>query len=110
MDEGNVIKAFVPQADGKYKSRPAILLKKLPYFDDWLICGISSKIHTVHKNFDLLINTEHEDYQNAGLPFPFVIRLGWLYAFPESRIEGDLGKINSNTLRLLQENLINFLG
>lgn len=109
MIEGSVVKAYVQQANREYKPRPAVLVRKLPYFDDWLICGVSSKTYRVHHGFDILIDNQHTDFNNIGLPFPSVIRTGWLYTFPESNIEGILGKLSNSTLNQLKNNLKDYL-
>ena len=109
MNEGQVVKAYIMQADGKYKNRPVVLIKKLPYFDDWLVCGISSKIHTAHQGLDIVITQAHSDFMETELDYNFVIRTGWLYVFPESKIKEILGKISLETLKILYANLANFI-
>ena len=109
MIEGNVVKAYIMQSDGKYKPRPVVLIKKLPYFNDWLVCGISSKIYTAHNGFDIVITKTHSDFQKTGLEYDLVIRTGWLYDFPESKVEVLLGKISATTLETLQKNLANYI-
>jgi hypothetical protein len=37
MQEGDIVKIKLPQADGKVKMRPGLLLKKLPPFGDLLL-------------------------------------------------------------------------
>ncbi len=44
MREGDVILAPVPQANGGLKHRPAIILREMPPFRDWLVCGVSSQM------------------------------------------------------------------
>jgi mRNA interferase MazF len=109
MLEGDVIKAFIMQANGEYKIRPVVLIKKLPYFDDWLVCGISSQTHTLHKGLDILIDKTHPDFEEIGLEHEMVIRAAWLYVYPQSKMEGDIGKISSATLEILHNNLVNFI-
>lgn len=109
MTEGDVIKAYTMQADGRYKIRPVILIKKLPYFDDWLVCGISSKKHTVHPELDIIIDKTHPEFKEIGLQNELVIRTGWLYVFPQFKMEGAMGKISLATLKVIQENIANFI-
>jgi mRNA interferase MazF len=40
MNEGDIVFAPLPQADGRIKNRPAVLLRRLPPFGDWLVCGV----------------------------------------------------------------------
>jgi hypothetical protein len=42
MTEGDIALASLPQADGHIKNRPVLLLRRLPPFDDFLVCGIST--------------------------------------------------------------------
>lgn len=45
MKEGDVILTPVPQADGVIKNRPAIILRELPPYRDFLACGVSTQLH-----------------------------------------------------------------
>lgn len=38
MKQGDVIFTPVPQADGKLKNRPAVILKEMPPYGDLLVC------------------------------------------------------------------------
>ncbi len=40
MNEGDIVLIALPQADGQFKNRPALLLRKVPPFGDWLLRGI----------------------------------------------------------------------
>ncbi len=42
--EGSICLISIPQADGKQKIRPVLLLKQFPPFNDYLVCGISTQI------------------------------------------------------------------
>ncbi len=42
MKEGDVVIVPMPQADGRIKGRPAIILREMPPFRDVLICGVST--------------------------------------------------------------------
>jgi len=55
ITEGDVIVAQLPQADGGAKSRPVLLLKELPGFGDFLVCGISSQLQQAINGWDLPI-------------------------------------------------------
>jgi hypothetical protein len=45
MTQGDIALAPLPQADGRTKLRPVILLRQVPHFGDWLICGVSTQLH-----------------------------------------------------------------
>ena len=40
MKEGDIILTPLPQANGKVKSRPAVFLRKMPPYEDLLVCGV----------------------------------------------------------------------
>jgi len=42
VKEADVILTPLPQADGPPKNRPALILRGLPPFGDFLVCGIST--------------------------------------------------------------------
>src|SRR4051794_1977719 len=109
MEAGEIVKITMQQADQKIKSRPGILLKEVSPFNDWLICGISSKLHTLNKELDIVLDKEHSDFQQTNLLYPAIIRVGYLATFPEAMIEGVVGSISQKTLKQLKQNLVTFL-
>lgn len=62
MKEGDVVLVPLPQADGRIKSRPAIVLRTMPPFADLLVCGISTQLHQEVAGFDDLLDPSHVDY------------------------------------------------
>ena len=42
MKQGDVILTSVPQADGKLKNRPAIILREMPAYGDLFVCGVNN--------------------------------------------------------------------
>jgi mRNA interferase MazF len=42
MKETDVILAYLPQSDGIVKRRPTLILRIMPKFQDFLVCGIST--------------------------------------------------------------------
>jgi mRNA interferase MazF len=52
MNEGDVVITPVRQADGRTKNRPAIILRVMPPFDDFLVCGISRQLHHLAPELD----------------------------------------------------------
>src|SRR5687768_17049920 len=102
MTQGDVVIALLPQADGQLKHRPAVLLRKLPPFGDYLVCGVSSQLHLAVKDFDEVLDPSQPDYITSGLKIASVIRLGFLGTLAPSSITGRIGKISSDRyLRLL---------
>ncbi len=64
MKQGDVILTPIPQADGKLKERPAILLREMPGFSDFLVCGISTQLHRLIENFDEIISLDDKNFQD----------------------------------------------
>ena len=56
----------LPQADGRTKPRPAILLRQIPPFGDWLVCGVSTQLHHEVVGFDETIEPSHPDFLRSG--------------------------------------------
>ncbi len=67
MREGDVILTPLPQADGRLKTRPALLLRNLPPFGDFLVCGITTQIKQAVTGFDDVIGPGAPDCRTAGL-------------------------------------------
>jgi len=68
----------VLQADGKFKIRPALLLRYMPPFNDCLVCGISTQLHHQVKSFDEIAYPHKTEFMNSGLKQVSLIRLGFL--------------------------------
>ena len=90
MKQGDVILASVSQADGKLKERPAIVLREMPLYGDFLVCGISTQLHQYTKDFDEIISPADEDFKSSSLLSKSLIRLGFLAVLPRSRILGSI--------------------
>ncbi len=95
MKEGDVVLASLPQADGKIKLRPVLLLRQLPSpYNDYLVCGISSQIHQMIKNFDDLISAKDNDFKDSGIIKESIIRLNFLAEISTNIIAGVIGNIS----------------
>jgi len=93
MNEGDVVLTPVPQANGMVKNRPALLLRELPPFGDFLACGISTQLHQAVPGFDEVIAGSDSDFVTSGLRADSAIRLGFLVVLPRHRILGAVGQI-----------------
>jgi mRNA interferase MazF len=109
MKEGDITLAALPQSDGNVKLRPVLLLRKLPGYNDFLVCGISTQIHQLIKGFDELIDEKNNAFAETGLRQASLIRLSFLAVLPNSRIAGSIGKIDFQTHRNLLERLAKYL-
>ena len=84
MREGDIVLSRIPQADGITKNRPAVLLRELPPFADFLVCGISSQLHQCVPAFDDIVTTADSDF--AGVLALSGIRSSGLDFRPCSRV------------------------
>ena len=56
MKEGNIVLVDLPQSGGGSKLRPALILRQLPKYNDFLVCGISTQINQYIKELDEILN------------------------------------------------------
>jgi mRNA interferase MazF len=105
MNEGDVVLASLTQSDGQLKFRPAVVLRQMPPFGDWLICGVSTQLRQAAANFDELIESKHDDFSASGLKATSLIRLGFIAALPANLIQGKIGAISPQRDRWLLDRL-----
>lgn len=109
LKAGDVALIPMPQADGKLKPRPILLLKKMPPFGDWLVCGISKQSQQEVKDFDIIILDKDPYFKTTGLKASSLIRLGFLTTVPESKIPGSMGSVQGTIVKELLKRLAAFL-
>lgn len=109
MKETDIVIAVFPQPDGSLKRRPALILREMPPFRDFLICGISTQIRQRVKDFDELISLDDVDFEQSNLDSESLIRLGFLLVLPRSQVIGSIGSISVERHRKLLENLSDYL-
>ena len=95
MKEADVVLTPIPQADGVIKNRPAIILREMPPYRDFLVCGVSTQLDKEVKGFDEVISDTDEDFQSSGLRTSSLVRLGFLAVLPSRQIIGAIGSISS---------------
>ena len=105
MTEADIILTPLPQADGAVKNRPALLLRELPPFGDFLACGISTQLHQAIPEFDEVIAKADPDFLSSGLVADSLIRLGFLAVLSRQRILGSIGRIAAERHGRLLRNL-----
>ncbi|WP_411823390.1 type II toxin-antitoxin system PemK/MazF family toxin [Leptospira sp. 'Mane'] len=93
IQAGSICMGSLPQADGKEKDRPVLVLSKLPGYGDWLVCGISSKTYHYVDDFDELLENADPDFTQTGLKRSGLVRLGFISYLPEKRILGIIGSL-----------------
>ncbi|MDI6853096.1 MAG: transcriptional regulator [Deltaproteobacteria bacterium] len=109
MREGQVILTPLPQADGKVKPRPALALREMPGYGDFLVCGLSTQMHLLVPDFDELITGRDEDFAGSGLLADSLIRLGFLAVLPKKLIMGSIGAVSPQRHRRLLKRLSGYL-
>src|SRR5437870_5051340 len=105
MNEGDVVLTPLPQADGRLKNRPAVVLRRMPPFGDFLVCGVSTQLHLLVNNFDDVIQVRDADFAASGLKTASLIRLGYLAVLPASSFIGRIGSIAAPRHRRLLQRL-----
>jgi len=109
MKEGDVVLTSISQVDGGAKNRPAIVLCEMPHYRDLLVCGVSTQLKQMVKNFDEIISPTEEDFVANGLLSESVIRLGFLAVLPRKRIAGSIGSISTKRHNRLLKILSDYL-
>nr|VFK51690.1 MAG: mRNA interferase MazF [Candidatus Kentron sp. TC] len=93
MTEGDIVLTPLPQADGRIKNRPALILREFPPYGDFLVCGISTQIRQAVPGFDDIIRHGDADFPGTGLMAESLIRLGFLAILPRFNILGSIGAV-----------------
>ncbi|MGB3780432.1 MAG: type II toxin-antitoxin system PemK/MazF family toxin [Tunicatimonas sp.] len=109
VKEGDIILASLPQANGQVKLRPVLVLRQVPPFRDFLLCGISSQLRHAVPGLDMIIDNSHSDFSRSGLTIPSLIRTAFLTIKPSDTIAGAIGSVSRDTYRQLLSNLANYL-
>ncbi len=87
MKEGDVVLATIPQADGRSKNRPAIILREMPPYRDLLVCGISTQLRQRVQGLDEIISPADDDFGQSGLISESLIRVGFITVLPVTVID-----------------------
>jgi mRNA interferase MazF len=109
VSEGEIVVARLPQADGGFKLRPVVVLRKLPGFGDFLVCGVSSQLRQTIQGFDIVLDADSADFAATGLSVSSVVRLAFLAVVSVAEMKRRLGKIAPSVLEALQNNLAQHL-
>lgn len=109
MKEGDIVLTPLAQADGVMKNRPALILRLMPVYKDFLVCGISTQLRQEIKNFDEVISKRDADFSGSGLVADSLIRLAFLAVVPGRNVVGSIGSISSKRHEKLLKNLSGYL-
>jgi mRNA interferase MazF len=105
MENGKVAITFLPQYDGARKNRPALVLFRTKPYGDYVVCGISTQMHTATTGFDEVLNQQSTDFSSSGLVSPSVIRTLFLGTVAPKDIKGFIGKISEERYYRITSNL-----
>ena len=64
--QAKIVLVALPQADGRSKPRPALVLCEMPPFQDVLLAGISSQLQQAVIDFDEIIYPDDADFTATG--------------------------------------------
>jgi mRNA interferase MazF len=108
INEGDIALVELPHA-GAIKLRPALILKRLPTFNDYLVCGISTQQHHYIDNFDEIVDESDPLFPGTGLHKSSIIRLSSLAVFSRDKILNSIGKIPPALHQSLLKRLADFI-
>ena len=111
MKEGDIVLIRLPQTGGgALKLRPALVLSLLPGpYQNALLCGVSTRLLNLEKDWDELIEPSDAEFANSGLHRASSIRLSFLYAADASEITGTIGSVDPARLARLRTRLAKHL-
>ena len=75
MKAADIVLTTIPQ-DNQQKLRPVLILKILPKYNDLLVCAVSSQLHQLIPDFDLILEDTHPAFSDSGLRVSSIFRLG----------------------------------
>lgn len=92
------------------KLRPTLLLSGLPgSYQTWLICMISTQLHQKVDGFDEIVTKKDNDFIQSGFKTSSLIRLGRLAVVNDDILTGPIGRISTDRLYRLRNNLSSWL-
>lgn len=109
MRAGDIVLIELPQSDGNYKLRPALILKMLPKYNDFLVCGLSTQLNQYIKDYDEIMHEGDAYFHETGLRKTLLIRLFFLAIIQNERTSGSIGKIPSALHKELLQRLAKFI-
>ncbi len=97
--------AYVQQSDGERKPRPVLLLRKMPGYGDYLVCGISTQLRQAVAGFDEILTPTVDNRLRAVS----VIRLSNLIALSTTDIDRAIGFIPDALHATILQRLADYL-
>ena len=108
VNEGDIALVELPHAGG-VKLRPALVLKRMPTYQDYLVCGISTQLHHYIEGFDEMVDESNPLFPATGLHKSSIIRLSSLAVFSRDKILNSIGKIPPALYQSLLKRLADFI-
>ncbi len=105
MENGKIAITFLPQADGVRKNRPVLVLFRAEPYRDYVVCGISTQLHSAVPGFDELLDPASPDFGPSGLVSASVIRTQFLGTISPKDIKGFIGSVSEERFRRITSNL-----
>ncbi|WP_461049056.1 type II toxin-antitoxin system PemK/MazF family toxin [Spirosoma arcticum] len=105
MNEGDIIICPIASVTGSAKVRPALVLRSLPTYSDFLTCGISSQLWQEISGFDEVLTPDRSN----NLRTSSVIRLSFLAVVKPSDVRGVIGRVPDSVLNTLRRRLADHL-
>ncbi|MDX2082086.1 MAG: type II toxin-antitoxin system PemK/MazF family toxin [Terrimicrobiaceae bacterium] len=105
MGSGKIAIAPLPQADGVWKNRPVLVIFRTRPFQDYVVCGISTQLHTALPGLDEVLDERCADFPDSGLTRPSVIRVLFLGTVAPGDIKGFIGEIGAERFQRIASNL-----
>jgi mRNA interferase MazF len=109
MKEGEIVLAVLPQVDREQKSRPVLILRKMPN-GDFLVCAISTQLNKYIPEFDEIIRADDREFAATGLKKESLVRLSFLHVVPSDELRRSIGYISDRVYRKLLINLSRYIG
>lgn len=103
MREGDIVKLEIRQPDGSLKTRPLLLVKKAPKYNDWIVMAISSQTQQEVKDLDILIEENNEVFRGTGLIKKSIVRVAFINTISGKHIPGAIGRLPQEILRQAKE-------
>jgi len=95
ITEGDIVVFEFPRTDlGSGKLRPALLIKKVPSYDDWLVCMISTQLHQQIAGLEYILRDADENFAQTGLKKSSLFRVSRLAVVEKTVFEGKLGGLD----------------
>jgi len=109
MKPGDVLLTSLPQGDGAQKARPVLFLCRVPPYDDFLVCGITTQLDNAVDSLDEVVARSDPDFLSSGLKTASLIRVAYLALLPVARFKGRIGSVAEPRRKRLLNALATFL-